>query len=165
MNAIGRRSQTLKNRMIGARLAARLTSILLVTLTGSASLAGELSVTPASMVRVGTVDERYQSYNIEMVEITGGEFWKPYGPRRSARDSSLFEYRPPIDLTNARLRKLAAALGPAFLRVSGTWANTTYFADSDDAPLAPPAGFKVVLTGQQWRGVIDFAHAVNARIV
>jgi hypothetical protein len=165
MNAIGHRSQTLKNRMIGARLAACLTSILPVTLTGSTSLAGELSVAPASMVRVGTVDERYQSYNIEMVEITGGEFWKPYGPRRSARDSGLFQYRPPIDLTNARLRKLAAALGPAFLRVSGTWANTTYFADSDNAPLAPPAGFKAVLTGQQWRGVIDFAHAVNARIV
>ena len=38
----------------------------------------------------------------------------------------LYEYRPPIDLTNARLRKLAAALGPAYVRVSGTWANTTY---------------------------------------
>jgi hypothetical protein len=165
MNAIGHRSQRLKNCMIGAGLAACLTSILLVVLTGSASLAGELSVTPASMARLGTVDERYQSYNIEMVEITGGDFWKPYGPRRSARDSGLFQYRPPIDLTNARLRELAAALGPAFLRVSGTWANTTYFADSDNASPAPPAGFKAVLTGQQWRGAIDFAHAVNARIV
>ena len=52
----------------------------------------------------------------------------------------LYEYRPPIDLTNSRLRKLAAGLGPAFVRVSGTWANTTYFPDSDDAPKAPPAG-------------------------
>ena len=41
---------------------------------------------------------------------------------------------PPIDLTNARLRKLAAALGPAYVRVSGTWANTTYFPTSDKAP-------------------------------
>jgi len=44
---------------------------------------------------------------------------------------NLYEYRPPIDLSNPRLRKLAAALGPAYLRVSGTWANTVYFHDFD----------------------------------
>ena len=63
------------------------------------------------------------------------------------------------------MRKLAAALAPAYLRVSGTWANSTYFADSDDAPPAPPPGFNGVLTRQQWRGVVDFAQAVDARIV
>jgi Glycosyl hydrolase family 79, N-terminal domain len=150
-----------------------LISILLVALTGSAGRAGELSVTPANMARIGTVDERYQSYNIEMVEVTGGEFWKPYAPEPGvqaadppkAKNSNLFQYRPPIDLTNARLRKLASALGPAYLRVSGTWANTTYFADSDEVPTAPPTGFKAILTRRQWRQVIEFAHAVNARIV
>jgi hypothetical protein len=30
------------------------------------------------MARTGTVDERFQSYNIEMIEVTGGRFWKPY---------------------------------------------------------------------------------------
>jgi hypothetical protein len=29
----------------------------------------------ASMPLVGTVDERFQSYNIEMVEVIGGRFW------------------------------------------------------------------------------------------
>jgi hypothetical protein len=33
--------------------------------------ASPVSVTPATMPRVGTVDERYQSFNIEMVEVTG----------------------------------------------------------------------------------------------
>ena len=33
----------------------------------------------ANMTRLGTIDERYQSYNIEMLEVTGGMFWKPYG--------------------------------------------------------------------------------------
>jgi hypothetical protein len=33
---------------------------------------------PSSMPRVGKVDERYQSYNVEMVEVTGGRFWAPY---------------------------------------------------------------------------------------
>ena len=78
----------------------------------------------------------------------------------------LYQYRPPIDLSNARLRKLAAALGPAYVRVSGTWANTTYFQNSDKpAPKTPPKGFNGVLTRQQWKGVVDFAHAVDAKIV
>ena len=81
-------------------------------------------------------------------------------------DSSLYEYRPPMDLSNPRLRKLAAALGPAFMRVSGTWANSTYFHDSDaPPPHNPPHGFGSVLTREQWKGVIDFSNAANAKIV
>ena len=33
----------------------------------------------SAMSRVGIVDERFQSYNIEMLEVTGGNFWKAYG--------------------------------------------------------------------------------------
>ena len=39
---------------------------------------------PASIARIGTVDERFQSFNIEMVEVTGGRFWKPYGKQVDA---------------------------------------------------------------------------------
>jgi hypothetical protein len=142
------------------------------------------SLAPGKMPRIGTVDERFQSFNIEMVEVTGGRFWKPYGQQGEApppappvagrpgsnqpvgMNPALFEYRPPIDLTNPRLRKLAAALGPAYVRVSGTWANSTYFQDSGEAaPATPPPGFNGVLTRQEWRGVIDFSHAVDAKIV
>jgi hypothetical protein len=140
-------------------------SALLIALACSRSLAGEPSITPASMIRIGKIDERFQSYNVEMVEVTGGRFWKPYGSSRVEADSDLFAQRAPIDLTNARLRKLATALAPAYLRVSGTWANATYFADSDTAPSAPPAGFDSVLTRRQWRGVIDFSRAVGAPII
>jgi hypothetical protein len=81
-------------------------------------------------------------------------------------DPSLYEYRSPIDLSNARLRKLAAALGPAYLRVSGTWMNSTYFHNSDmPAPATPPKGFNSVLTRQEWKGVLDFSRAVNAKLV
>ena len=80
-------------------------------------------------------------------------------------DPNLYQQRPPIDLTNPRLRKLAAALGPAYVRVSGTWANTAYFHNSDQpAPKTPPKGFGGVLTRLQWKGVIDFAHAVDAKL-
>lgn len=138
------------------------------------------SLAPATMSAVGAVDERFQSYNIEMLEVTGGNFWKPYGspsndganPVHSGSSvpagmsPGLYQYRPPIDLTNIRRRKLAAALGPAYVRVSGTWANTTYFYDANGAaPKAPPKGFNGVLTRQQWKGVIDFAEAVHAEVV
>jgi hypothetical protein len=143
----------------------RLLSILLIALACSRTLADELSIAPASMARIGEVEERFQSYNVEMVEVTGGRFWKPYGASASVPGSDLFAYRAPINLTNARLRKLAKALAPAYVRVSGTWANATYFDDSDTAPSAPPAGFDGVLTRRQWQGVVDFSHAVGAPIV
>jgi heparanase 1 len=140
------------------------------------------SVAPDKMPPIGTVDERFQSYNIEMVEVIGGRFWKPYGSTTneskaqepasredftpSGINPSLYQYRAPIDLSNPQLRKLAAALGPAYLRVSGTWANSAYFQDSDDPTLASaPSGFSGVLTRKEWKGVIDFSHAVNAGIV
>src|SRR3954452_20642627 len=150
----------------------------------SGTMAQTAQITPATMPRVGTVDERYQSYNVEMLEVTGGRFWKPYGPELetalrqpaptpaassgqtpSGMNPALYEYRPPLDLTNARLRKLAAALGPAYVRVSGARANTTYFPETEQAPTNPPQGFGGVLTHQQWRGVVDFSKAVNAEIV
>ena len=140
------------------------------------ALAETPTIAPSSLPRTGTVDPRFQSYNIEMIEITGGRFWKPYrsdpdAPRAAAvtlrtdTDSDLYQYRPPIDLTDTRLRKLASALAPAYVRVSGTWANSTFFADRGNSPPAPPPGFNGVLTRQQWRGVVDFSQAVDAPIV
>jgi hypothetical protein len=140
-------------------------ALLLLIALPCQGIAEQLSIAPASMARVGTVDERFQSYNVEMVEVTGGRFWKPYGPKTSARDADLYQYRPPIDLTNPRLRNLAAGLAPAYMRISGTWANATYFDASDTARSAPPAGFNGVLSRQQWRAVVDFSRAVGAQIV
>ena len=140
------------------------------------------SLDPAKMPTIGTVDERFQSYNIEMVEVIGGRFWKPYGSTTNESkaqepapqagftpagiDPNLYRYRAPIDLSNSRLRKLAAALSPAYVRVSGTWANSAYFQDSENAaPANAPAGFSGVLTREEWKGVVDFSHEVNAEIV
>jgi heparanase len=131
-------------------------------------------LTAATMVRIGSTDVRFQSYNIEMVEVTGGHFWRPYADRHkpskadgipAGGDPAMYAYRKPIDLGNPRLRKLAAALGPAYLRVSGTWANTTYFDDADEHARPSLSGFNGVLTRRQWEGVIDFARAVDASLV
>jgi hypothetical protein len=143
-----------------------------------------IAVAPTTMPKLATVDARFVSYNVEMVEVTGGRFWKPYklavgapepastspaNPPASQQvgiDPTRFHYRPPIDLANPRLRKLASALGPSYVRVSGSWANSTFFQDDDKPKLSePPKGFRGVLTRAEWKGVIDFAHAVDDQIV
>ncbi|NOJ44357.1 hypothetical protein HCN58_33245 [Bradyrhizobium sp. WSM 1791] len=136
-----------------------------------------LFVDPSRLPHLGSIDTRFQSYNVEMVEVTGGRFWKPYKASASARggdnagnipagaNPDLYAYREPIDLSNHRLRMLAAALAPAYLRVSGTWANSTYFAESDETPSTPPNGFSAVLSRERWKGVVDFARAAGAEIV
>src|ERR1700720_4773282 len=79
-------------------------------------MAQVVSLDPAKMPAIGTVDERFDSYNIEMVEVIGGRFWKPYGSTTNKSkaqesgqregftpagiDPNLYEYRTPIDLSN-----------------------------------------------------------------
>ena len=101
---------------------------------------------PGRMVPIGSVDERFQSYNVEMVEVTGGRILETIRLRKVRPTSETVRVPPPIDLDNPRLRKLAAALAPAYLRVSGTWANATYFADAN-GPSAPSAGFEAFSAG------------------
>lgn len=151
---------------------------------GEHGAGGTVQVAPASMKPVGQVDDRYLSYNVEMLEVTGGRFWKPYkdikpqaenaaqnsaqtqdGSAPAGMNADLYQYRPPIDFSNKRLRLLARALGPAYVRISGTWANTTYFADTDTPPKTPPKGYDGVLTRPQWLAAIDFSRAVDASIV
>ena len=132
------------------------------------------TIAPKTLPRIGTIDERFQSYNIEMVEVMGGRFLKPYASAAAAApksanqptgmDPSLYEYRKPIDLYNARLRKLASALGPAYVRVSGTWANSTFFQPAGSPVQAEaPTGFKGVLTRDQWKGVVEFSKATDTK--
>lgn len=138
-----------------------------------------ITLTPSDMKHIGTIDERYQSYNVEMVEVAGGEFWKPYHlmdslPSLAAgstydvsqKDTQMYRQLKPIDLTNKRLMNLAIGLAPAYVRVSGTWANAIYFQDNNEPPMKKaPAGFVNVVTRGQWKGVIDFVKATNSKLV
>lgn len=135
-------------------------------------------ITPSSLPAIGKVDERYQSYNVESVEVTGGNFWAPYpkpgaappkqvaSPHGTEFATSAYQKRDPIDLQgNKRLRMLTKALGPAYMRVSGSWANSIYFQDDDHPPMPPPHGYQGVITRAQWAGVVEFGNAVDARIL
>ncbi len=141
--------------------------------------AAEAMIDPGSLPAVGKVDRRFQSYNVEMAEVIGGRFWAPYpkpgekSPQVDLQKSggveianAMFRKRDPIDLKDRRLRTLAQGLGPAYVRVSGGWANNVYFHDADTPPPAkPPKGFQGVLTRDQWSGVLDFVHATDSKLV
>lgn len=135
-------------------------------------------------------DRRVISYDIEMTEVTGGTFWKPFTPAQvagtepypqvhlaegvpSELDTSsllgdtkhLMAWRGPIDLGNGRLRMLARAIGPSWVRVSGSWATGTYYDFDGHTGGTAPAPYRAVLTLAQWRGVLDFVRAVGGKLL
>ena len=146
--------------------------------TGVTRPAPAVTIAPASLPAIGRIDERYQSYNVELVEVTGGNFWAPYpkpgdaprdavaGPHGTGFATGAYQRREPLDLKgNRRLRTMTKALGPAYMRVSGSWANNIWFQDDDQPPAAPPKGYQGVLTRAQWAGVVEFGKHVDARIL
>lgn len=120
---------------------------------------------------ISEVDERYQSVNVEMCEVVGGDFWIPYHLIDTSKVkkeglAALKRKIDPIDLYNPKLRKLTEALGAMFIRVSCTWSNTTYFQDDDLPKLdKAPEGYQNVLTRKEWKGVIDFVNAFDNKLV
>ena len=165
--------------------ASRAIALCFCAATAAAPLGAQSTLDPQHMKPLGVTDPRFVSYNVEAVEVTGGRFWAPvkalpqdrptapseappqsgFGGNRDSNDPR-FQYRSPINLSNAKLRRLAAALGPAFVRVSGSWRNNTYFQDDDQPALkTPPDGFENVMTRAEWKGVVDFSKAVDAEIV
>src|SRR5438105_13924019 len=96
------------------RAAGATTIALLAAARLCAAHAGDVSIAPAELKAIGTIDARFQSYNIEMVEVTGGRFWKPYPKTMRAFDQRWrYSRRPPVDVPNASLRQRAAVLSPA----------------------------------------------------
>lgn len=139
-----------------------------------------VKLNPSKLRPLRSVDERLVSYNIEMTEVTGGTFWKTYTPGQIAGTeefkvsgelddftsmADLMQYYPPINLYNEKLRKYAKALGPAWIRVSGSWATKTYYDFDGTTGGVAPDGYASVLTKQQWIGVLDFVKYVGGRLL
>lgn len=128
-----------------------------------------MRIEPAKLPYVRTIDERYQSFQIGFSHLTGGDTWKSYDDLPTGQASNVAQVRvarAATDLGNLRLRNLTRELAPFYLRYSGTTANNVYFQDNDAAPLErPPEGFKVVLTRRRWAEALEFARAVDAKVV
>ena len=139
-----------------------------------------IKLTPNTNKKLRQIDSRLMSYNIEMTEVTGGTFWKAYTPGQIAGTeeftvsgeltdftamADLMQYYPPIDLSHKKLRYLAKELGPAWIRVSGSWATKTYYDLDGTTGGQVPDGYVSVLTKEQWIGVLDFVKAVEGKLL
>ena len=65
---------------------------------GSSGGPGGDSLGLSGLAKLGEVDPRFQSYNVEMVDVTGGRFGAPYG----GPAGEIHRMRPPLDLSAAR---------------------------------------------------------------
>ena len=106
---------------------------------------GHYTLDLSNLKIIAEVDERYQSFNVEMCEVVGGDFWIPYELMDSVKKHSdkrgfaALKWKiPPINLHEKKLKMLASALGPTYVRVSGTWANAVYFQNNDEPKLSTP---------------------------
>ena len=137
-----------------------------------------VKINPDTLKQLRTVDERLVSYNVEMTEVTGGTFWKAYTEAQVdgteefpvitdwTNMGNLQQWYDPIDTTNPRLIKLAKELGTAWVRVSGTWANKTYYDfEGKYSDGTVPEGFQNVLTKQQWLNLLDFVKAIDGKLL
>ena len=53
----------------------------------------------------------------------------------------------------------------AWIRVSGTWANKTYYDFDGKCNGKVPDGFQNVLTKDQWLNLLDFVKAVGGKLL
>lgn len=126
----------------------------------AATTAADLTVPVAAAKLADTVSDRFQSFNLEMASVVGGTFWAPRGDASGQAVS----VHPPVAL-DERLTNLTKALAPAYIRVSGSWANKVYFDDSDTPAVEAPEGFQSVLTAERWSEVGDFARSTGNKMV
>lgn len=162
----------------GAALVASLISIPMATMTAAVGANEGIRLDAGALPFVRSIDERFQSFQIGMSHLTGGETWLAYdaseeegGARDDAKSSDpefadVREARQPADLTHPRLRTLTAALGPLYIRYGGTTANSVYFQDNDEPRMdKAPEGYLTVLTRENWKGALEFAQAVDAKVL
>jgi hypothetical protein len=148
-------SRTRRILTFGAAAAAAVAGVL-----GAAGSAGAASSATVSLgAVVAHTSPRYVSFAVDVAQVTGGMFWS------QAPDAVGNAPVQRYDFARRRLRLLAQALAPAYLRISGTAANETYY-DMSATPLTlPPAGYQLILTRVEWDGVNNFARALGLEVV
>jgi heparanase 1 len=53
-------------------------AVLALSFASASLLCQTNTIDAGKLAKLGTVSSRFQGYNIEMVEVTGGRFWAPY---------------------------------------------------------------------------------------
>jgi heparanase 1 len=139
------------HRLLGIAIA----TLAFVAANATAATAANVSLGPV----VAHTSPRYVSFAVDLAQVTGGTFWSQ--APHAVGNAPVARY----DFSRRRLRLLAAALAPAYLRISGTAANQTFY-DLSQTPLrSPPVGYKLLLTKSEWDGVNQFARALGLEVV
>lgn len=160
-------------KLAGITVALTLGGTFVVPAHGDSPLAQTAALNVDAMPLVHTIDERYMSFQIGMSHLTGGETWSTYDESEEEGEAgqaenfeAVREVRAPTDLGNQRLRNLTSALAPLYIRYGGTTTNSVYFQDNDQPRLAePPEGYLWVLTRDSWKKALEFAGAMDAKVV
>ena len=113
-------------------------------------------------IQIATIANR-MCFCVDLGQIaTPTRFWNPLG---AAGDSLEVIGRPTFDFARPRLRGLAQALAPAYLRIGGTEADRSFYALDGSDPTTPPAPFTSVLHARHLDAVGDFARAVGFELM
>jgi glycosyl hydrolase family 79 len=107
---------------------------------------------------VATVSPRYVSFAVDIDQVVGATFWSQ-APGATGKVPVA-----PYDFSRPQLQSLAAALAPAYLRISGTGADATYYDLSGGPPAKPPPGYSRTLTRSQWDAANRFAERLGLQI-
>jgi heparanase 1 len=124
--------------------------------------AGAIRLALGTAVEVAQVDPRFLSFAVDSSQVVGGHWWsageEATGPV-GANSTTPFDFSRPV------LRRLAAALAPAYLRIGGSEADVLWY-DLGDTPVAvPPEPYELVLTRAQWDSLNGFASDVGLDVL
>jgi len=97
---------------------------------------------------------RFLSVALDTAHVVGAPFW-----------GGSTEHGKGVNLNESRLRLLATAIGPSYLRVGGTDADRiVYDMQSPDARSVDSNG-RSVLTAARWNELADFVRAIDYKLV
>lgn len=109
---------------------------------------------------VAEVDPRFLSVAVDIANVVGGAFWD------RSRNAAIMGTEPvaAYDFSRPRLRTLAGALAPAYLRVGGTDADRTLY-EVAGGDRAVSAENQWLLSRKQWDALNEFALALDFRVI
>jgi len=119
------------------------------------------SVVIGGQAAVAEVDERFLSVAVDSAQVVGGVFWSPDGSVEIEGETRV----EPYDFGRERLRRMAAGLAPAYLRIGGTAADRVYYDLSDEPVEQAPEPYENVMTRQMFDGIASFANDLDYEIL
>ncbi len=133
---------------------------LLLTWLGCATVphSGTAAVVVVDPRVVAQVRPEFLSVSLDISQVVGGRFWGAGGGVELGAGEtpvSAFDFQRPELLERAR------ALAPAYLRIGGTEADTTWYALDAPPPSPLPPHFTAVLTAERWAALVRFSTAAR----